>query len=165
MDAPMTVPTIGIDPGVTGAVAFLPSEAPAEVFDMPIVAGRVDAGELYGLLRTKLVYADPFHCFLEHAQPMPGHGVTSMFHYGLSYGIILGVLAALAIPYTEVRPGRWKRALGLPGKDKEAARLRAMQLFPHADVHLKKHHGRSEALLLGWWGRQQCEGQHAFTPA
>jgi crossover junction endodeoxyribonuclease RuvC len=65
----------------------------------------------------------------------------------------VGLLAALQIAYTTVRPAIWKRALGL-GKDKEAARLRAMQLFPAADLRRKKDHGRAEALLLAWWGRQ-----------
>jgi crossover junction endodeoxyribonuclease RuvC len=155
----MSLFTLGIDPGITGAIAFFPSHAPASVFDMPAVAERVDAWALHALLSQQVVevcgVAQEVHCFVEHAQAMPRDGVTSSFHYGVSYGILLGVLAVLVIPYTEVRPGQWKRALGLQGKDKEAARLRAMQVFPHVDLHLKRHHGRAEALLLGWWGRQQ----------
>ena len=147
---------IAIDPGIAGALAFLPDGAPAVVHDMPVVAGRVDAHALHALVRldTKDI---PAHCFLEQSQSMPSQGVTSTFHYGISYGILLGILAALEIPYTEVRPGKWKRALGL-GKEKEDARLRAMQLFPHCDLHLKKYHGRAEALLLGWYGLRQLPG-------
>jgi len=67
-------------------------------------------------------------------------------------GIWLGVMAALRMPYTPVRPVVWKKAFSL-GKDKEASRLRAQQLFPAADLRRKKDHGRAEALLLAWYGR------------
>jgi crossover junction endodeoxyribonuclease RuvC len=83
---------------------------------------------------------------------MPGQGVRSMFTCGLGLGVWLGVLAALKLPYTRVRSSVWKRALGL-GKDKEQARLKAMQLFPTASLRHKKDHGRAEALLLAWYGR------------
>jgi hypothetical protein len=72
-----------------------------------------------------------------------------MFTCGLGMGVWLGVLATLALPPTRVQPQIWKRALGL-GKDKEQARLRAMQLFPQADLRRKRDHGRAEAILLAW---------------
>ena len=77
-----------------------------------------------------------------------------MFTVGLGYGAWLGVLATLRLPYTAVRPVVWKKAFSL-GKDKEASRLRAMQLYPGADLRLKKHHGRAEALLLAHYGLRQ----------
>ena len=76
-----------------------------------------------------------------------------MFTCGLGMGVWLGILAALALPHSRVRPQVWKKALGL-SKDKEAARLRAMQLFPGAELRLKKHHGRAEALLLARYGQR-----------
>ena len=90
---------------------------------------------------------------IEEAQSMPGQGVRSMFTTGYGLGLWVALLAALQMPYTTVRPAIWK-ALGL-GKDKEQARLRAQQLFPTADLRLKKHHGRAEALLLAWYGWQR----------
>ena len=78
---------------------------------------------------------------------MPGQGTRSMFTVGLGYGLWLGILASLRIPYTPVRPAIWKRSMGL-SKDKEGARLRAMQLYPGADLRRKRDHGRAEALLL-----------------
>ena len=84
---------------------------------------------------------------------MPGQGTRSMFTVGVGFGAWLGLLAALQIPYTRVRPGVWKKAEGL-GPDKEQARLRAQQLFPGADLQRKRDHGRAEALLLAWWGRR-----------
>lgn len=82
---------------------------------------------------------------------MPGQGTRSMLTIGLDFAVMLGILAALALPSTRVRPAIWKRTLGV-GKDKEQARLRAMQLFPGADLRRKKDHGRAEALLLAWYG-------------
>jgi crossover junction endodeoxyribonuclease RuvC len=82
---------------------------------------------------------------------MPGQGTRSMFTVGLGYGLWLGVLGALRIPYTAVRPAVWKRSIG-PSKDKEASRLRAQQLYPGADLRRKKDHGRAEALLLASYG-------------
>jgi hypothetical protein len=64
------------------------------------------------------------------------------------------LLTTLQLAYTPIRPGIWKRTLAL-GKDKEASRLRAMQLYPGADLRLKKHHGRAEALLLASYGAQR----------
>ena len=90
------------------------------------------------------------HVIIEEAQAMPGQGTRSMFTIGLGFGVRLGILATLGLAHTRIRPGVWKRALGLSG-DKEQARLRAMQLFPGADRRLRKHHGRAEALLLAWY--------------
>jgi hypothetical protein len=91
------------------------------------------------------------HVYIEESQPMPNQGSRSMFTIGLGYGLWIGLLTTLQLPYTPIRPGIWKRSLAL-GKDKEASRLRAMQLYPGADLRLKKHHGRAEALLLASYG-------------
>ena len=82
---------------------------------------------------------------------MPGQGTRSMFTTGDGYGLSIGLVTTLQLPYTSVRSGVWKRSLAL-GKDKEASRLRAIQLYPGADLRLKKHHGRAEALLLASYG-------------
>jgi len=91
---------------------------------------------------------------------MPGQGVRSMFTIGVGHGLFLGILAAVGLPYTRVRPAIWKRTLGL-GKDKEASRLRAQQLYPGADLRRKKDHGRAEALLLAWYGWQREHSSQA----
>src|SRR5207249_11958301 len=91
---------------------------------------------------------------LEEAQSMPGQGVRSMFTVGMGFGRWLGILAAVGLPYTRVRPQVWKRTLGL-GKDKEQARLRAQQLYPGAGQRRKKDQGRADALLLAHYGWQR----------
>ena len=78
-----------------------------------------------------------------------------MFTIGLGMGVWLGILGALGLAHTRVRPALWKRRLGLT-RDKEQARLRAMQLFPAADLRHKKDHGWAEALLLAWYGAQRA---------
>jgi crossover junction endodeoxyribonuclease RuvC len=151
---------LGIDPGLGGAVAVLDhSGALVALHDTPVLTLHTRRGtrqeyDVSGLAALLVPYAGPqSHVSLEESQAMPGQGVRSMFTTGLGFGVWLGVLAALALPHTRVRPAIWKKALGL-GKDKEAARLRAIQLYPTADLRLKKHHGRAESLLLAWYGWQ-----------
>ncbi len=148
---------LGIDPGLHGALALLrarPDDAsPAyEVTDMPVLDHQVDGHAL-----TDLLYDTPIdtHIWVEYSQAFPRQGLSSTFTTGVGYGIILGVLASLGLRYTTVRPAAWKRHLGLAGKDKEASRARAKQLFPAAPLHRKKDEGRAEALLLAWYGQQQ----------
>jgi hypothetical protein len=151
----------GIDPGLSGAVAVLAPDGTLEglhdtlILTLSTSRGTHQAYHMPGLVALLIPYVSPqAHIFLEESQAMPGQETRSTFTVGLGFGIWLGVLAALALPYTRVRPAIWKRALGL-GKDKEQARLRAMQLFPQADLRRKRDHGRAEALLLAWWGRQK----------
>ena len=151
---------LGVDPGLAGAVAVLdPAGAFVAVHDTPTLTLRVARGtrhdyDVPGMAALLAPYAGAgLHVIIEASQAMPGQGVRSTFSTGYGYGLWVGILAALQVPYTPVRPVIWKKAFGL-GKDKEQAWLRAQQLFPSADLRLRKHHGRSEALLLGWYGCQ-----------
>ena len=152
---------IGIDPGLSGAMAVLDATgAMLAVYDTPTLTLSTSRGtkqeyDLPGIMALLTPYAGPqARVMLEESQAMPGQGVRSMFQIGLGFGVWLGILDTLGLPHTRVRPHVWKKALGL-GKDKEQARLRAIQLFPTADLRLKKHHGRAESLLLAYWGWQQ----------
>lgn len=151
---------IGIDPGLTGAIAILPEK---RIVDMP--TARVQSGkqirthylprEMAAVLA--LYREDRAHAILEKQQPMPQQGVRSVFSIGEGFGIWLGILAALKIPTVIVSPQRWKKdMLAGMGKEKEAARLRAQDLFPEL-LHLLervKDHNRAEALLIAEWGRK-----------
>jgi hypothetical protein len=164
------MPIVGIDPGLSGAVAVLTPDGTLQaLYDTPTLTLRTSRGSrqeydvpglvaLLGPYRGAQVYV-----MLEESQPMPGQGVRSMFTCGLGMGIWLGVLAALQLPCSRVRPQIWKRALGL-GRDKEQARLRAMQLYPGADLRRKKDHGRAEALLLALYGQRHTQGDHYERP-
>jgi crossover junction endodeoxyribonuclease RuvC len=157
---------IGLDPGISGAVAILDDEG-MNSFDMPILEIKrgtktkriVDACRLAEKLR-----GIDGHAFVEIAGSRPPHrrgkdgeevkeGVASSFSNGRNYGRIEGVIAALGIPITDVSPAKWKKDLRVPA-EKDGARFRASQLLPrYADQWpLKKHDGRAEAALIALWG-------------
>src|SRR5262249_33408909 len=130
---------VGIDPGLSGAVAVLDHTGTlVALYDTPVLTLRTSRGtrqeyDVPGLVALLASYASPqSHVYIEEAGARPGQGVKSMFTVGVGFGLWLGVLGALHFPYTRVRPQIWKRAMGL-GKDKEQARLRAQQLYPGAD--------------------------------
>lgn len=149
---------LGIDPGGSGAISVLTAAGNVvAVHDMPSaqvsVAGkkrmRVCAS---GVARVIAGY-EPEHAFVEQVGAMPGQGVSSMFSFGRSAGVIEGVLAALAVPVSFVTPQAWKKAMQVRA-DKGACRMRAMQLFPSkADLFARaKDDGRAEASMIGLYG-------------
>jgi crossover junction endodeoxyribonuclease RuvC len=150
---------LGVDPGLGGALAFCNTKMNhTAVFDMPtLVLSRggknkreIDMYNLANLIRNPVPID---HAFVEQVGSMPGQGVSSVFAFGKSYGIVLGVLAALGIPMTLVSPRKWKAALGVPAA-KDGARARASQLMPGSAVHwpLVKHSDRAEAALIALYG-------------
>jgi Holliday junction resolvasome RuvABC endonuclease subunit len=145
---------IGIDPGLSGAVAYL-NHCYAHVEDMPVAGGQVDAANLsqmIGLWKSD----NEMVAYVEQVGARPGQGVSSMFKFGMSYGAALAVLAACGVPVHLVTPGKWKKALGL-SSDKEQSRRRAIELFPKLadDLKRKKDDGRAEALLLAHYGAME----------
>jgi hypothetical protein len=159
---------IGIDPGVTGAIAWISDDRGVCIWDTPTLRtldkkGKIrtlyDAVRMGGLLRD--MKAREYCAYIEKVVAMPRMkdgkpmtmGATSMLGYGYGYGLWIMALTMLEIPYTEVHPATWKaRAMmGMP-KGKDADILRAQQLYPTADIKLKKHHGRADALLIAHYG-------------
>ena len=147
---------IGLDPGLTGAIAAILPDNTIEFHDMPTLEVKK---------KTQLDYAGLAHILRRYANrgqstaaielvgAMPGQGVSSMFKFGQVYGAALGTLATLQIPYQCVTPPVWKRSFRLVGCEKDESRSRALELFPECVEHLrlKKHHGRADALLLAQW--------------
>ena len=152
---------VGIDPGATGAVAWVTDHGHLiEVSDLPHVA---KVGLLPAVFATMLRGGDrePItHAFVERVASRPGAGVAGMFNFGRDYGQILGVLAALDIPVTLVTPQVWKRSLSVPA-DKSAARARAAQLWPGlAGTFARvKDDGRAEAALIALYGANTMQGK------
>lgn len=149
----------GIDPGLSGAVAFLNmADQHCDVHPMPTLAlsrsgknkREVDAYALADLLRSVTVG----HAFVELVGPMPGQGVSSVGAFMKGYGIVLGVVATVGIPLTLVAPAKWKRVLGVPAA-KDAARARASQLLPWAAHQWAraKDDGKAEATLIALYGK------------
>lgn len=142
----------GIDPGATGAIAFLEDGQLLDVQDMPYMDGHVSAPILASILNDDRMQ----RAYIERAQSMPNQGIASSFKYGVGYGTILGVLGALHIPIHTIRPAVWKKAAGLTN-DKGASRRRAIELWPsHSHMFARaKDDGRAEAALIALHGHQQ----------
>ena len=151
---------IGIDPGLSGAIAVINGDDSLMIFDMPTMTverngkakRQVSATELADLLY--LYSGKDCHVYCERVGAMAGQGVTSVFSFGRSFGMIEGILAALHMPVTYVAPATWVKAVHR-GAGKDASRSRAMELFPdnQADFKRVKDDGRSDAALIAYWGK------------
>ena len=151
----MMVYTIGIDPGLTGAIAILKDGEYLDLMDMPTtikggsgkVKYEVSATGILQFLRAKIPAGEACKALIERVNSMPGQGAATVFSVGDSFGVARAVLASSGFAYTDVTPTVWKKHFGL-SSDKEQSRALATKLFPTAELHLKKHHDRSEALLM-----------------
>lgn len=126
---------IGIDPGLSGAIVVLEDDLPTEWYRMPTMktgsANRVNAAALASIIRRTIFDDEETRAYVELVSSMPGQGVASMFSFGHSAGVIQGVLGAYKMPVKMVTPQSWKKRAGLIGKDKEAARTLAIQMWPN----------------------------------
>lgn len=158
---------VGIDPGVTGAVSVIDctylESGEIECHDTPIYHDgkrtRINSADCGALLRDlKRESGGKLAVFIEKSQPMPKNGSIACFGLGYSFGVWIGILAALEIPYTLVTPQAWKKAL-MPGepKEKDSSRVVARRLWPAQTeewLSRKKDHGRADALLIAEYGRR-----------
>lgn len=157
---------LGIDPGISGAVALYADGRLVEVCDMPVAGKEVDPYQLSKILEALSSPDATDMTVVETQQAMPEQGVSTTFKIGNNFGLVRGVVAALGYRITPVRPGVWKRRLDIPSPPsdvpknrrsawrKEKARLRASQLMPEGAGAwtLVKHDGRAEAALLAYYG-------------
>jgi hypothetical protein len=144
---------MGIDPGISGAVAFYFPMVPSRISvdDVPVAGGEINGYELARLIKIHR----PTLAVVEKVGAMPGNGGVSMFNFGRAYGDVRGVISALDVPMHFVTPQKWKKHFGLTA-DKEQSRLRAIRTFPAVadSFKLKKHDGRAEAALLALYGAE-----------
>jgi Holliday junction resolvasome RuvABC endonuclease subunit len=157
---------VGIDPGLTGAVAAIDQRGQIRsISDTPTIAVRKNGKSRFVYLESNMAHClrgihalrcDPLLVCIENVHSMPKQGVASSFSFGMGFGIWLGIAAALELPIERLEPKVWKAAMGIaPGSDKSTSIVRAKQLFPTADIHLAKHHGRADALLIAEWLRRK----------
>lgn len=149
---------LGIDVGISGAVAVLDGDKLVAVHDMPTLSTkvggrkrkRINARELYTLVADYEID----HAFIEIVAARPNQGVSSMFAFGQASGIAEGVCACLTQNVTGVRPATWKKHFELIGSEKTASRALASQIWTEARDRFKrvKDDGRAEAALIGLWG-------------
>lgn len=155
---------IGIDPGLTGALAFMqPNGLLEEVVDMPVMAkgkgktrvkNQINAPALSAILQERLLSPPKMRAatvYLERVSAMSGQGVASVFSLGDTYGCIRGVVGSLGIPIHIITPQMWKKFYTLPS-DKEVCRAKAIELYPAAPLERKKDHNRAEAILIARYG-------------
>lgn len=145
---------LGIDPGITGAVAFLDNGICTHVQDLPMLAGEVDGMALWAGLRLAHEMTPIDMVFLEETHAMPKTGSMANYSQGFSKGAIVTALRIASLPITRVQPSVWKTKLGLRGKDKDFGRRLAMELFPDQVDRISrvKDHNRAEAMLIARYG-------------
>jgi crossover junction endodeoxyribonuclease RuvC len=146
---------IGIDPGLSGAIAVLTDGQFTAVHDMSVVtkgAGRkeVNPAELYKIIASGMDAREGCEAVIEKVAASPQMGVSSAFSFGHSFGCCVSCVAAHSIGHVLVGPAVWKRYFKLD-KDKELSRALAVRMFPTAPLNLKKHSDRAEALLMARW--------------
>ena len=100
----------GIDPGISGAISVLENKKVIDVHDMPtMIDGKknkkqVNGSQVTNIIKEKLNFNKEIAVVVEHVNAMPGQGVTSMFNFGQSFGVIKGICSALNIPIHFVSP-------------------------------------------------------------
>ena len=147
----------GIDPGVSGALSIYENKKLKEVVDMPtMIEGKknkkqINAAQLSLEIKQRINGSSETAVVIEHVTAMPGQGVTSMFNFGQSFGVIKGICSALTLPIYFVRPVKWKKHFNLIGSSKDASRTKAIELFPSFsnDMAKKKDANKADAILIG----------------
>ncbi len=149
---------IGIDPGISGAICFLEDGKIIDVIEMPSMAEgkknkkQVNGNQLFNEIKSRLsgINEEEVRVVVEHVTAMPGQGVTSMFNFGQSFGVIKGICSAMKLPIHFVRPTKWKKYFNLINTLKDASRSRAIEIFPKVSDKLKrkKDSNKADAILI-----------------
>ena len=149
---------IGIDPGISGSICFFQDGVIKDVVEMPImIEGKknkkqVNGSQIFNEISEKIKNMDKknIKVVIEHVTAMPGQGVTSMFNFGQSFGILKGICSAMQLSVYFVRPAKWKKYFNLINSEKDASRTRAIEIFPYYSSHLskKKDSNKADAILI-----------------
>ena len=148
---------IGIDPGISGSICFFEDGKILEVLEMPtMIEGKkskrqVNGAQIYNEILKRIDGSEKqTRVIIEQVSAMPGQGVTSMFNFGQSYGILKGICSAMQLPMFFVRPAKWKRYFNLINSQKDASRTRAIEIFPYFSSQLskKKDSNKADAILI-----------------
>ena len=147
---------IGIDPGLSGAIAILENNKVLNIFDIPVMPEgkknkrQLNSALLVSLLRENITNNEEVAVVVEQVNAMPGQGVTSMFNFGQTFGAIKGICAALNLPIFFVRPSKWKKYFELINSSKDSSRTKAIEMYPKLSNLLakKKDVNKSDAILI-----------------
>ncbi len=147
----------GIDPGVSGAICVLKEGKILEVYEMPtMIDGKknkrqVNGAEVTNIFLKELNNKYKAKVVVEHVTAMPGQGVTSMFNFGQSFGVLKGICAALKLPIYFVRPVKWKKHFNLIKTNKDASRTKVIEIYPYisSKISRKKDSNKADSILIG----------------
>ena len=149
---------IGIDPGISGSICFFEDGKIVEVLEMPTMnegkknKKQVNGAQVYNEISEKINKKSnqEVRVVIEQVSAMPGQGVTSMFNFGQSFGILKGICSAMRLPIYFVRPAKWKKYYNLINSEKDASRTRAIEVFPYFSSQLskKKDSNKADAILI-----------------
>ena len=149
---------IGIDPGISGAICFFDNGKILDVIEMPTMnegkknKRQVNSAQIYNEISKRIdkTHNDDVRVVVEQVSAMPGQGVTSMFNFGQSFGIVKGICSAMQLSLYFVRPAKWKKYFNLINSEKDASRTRAIEIFPYFSSQLskKKDSNKADAILI-----------------
>ena len=147
---------IGIDPGLSGAIAILDGNKVLNTFEMPVMSEgkknkrQLNSAQLVNIIQENISTNEDIAVVVEQVNAMPGQGVTSMFNFGQTFGAIKGICAALKLPIFFVRPSKWKKHFDLINSSKDSSRTKAIEMYPLIAQQLskKKDVNKSDAILI-----------------
>mgnify|MGYP001370937002 CR=1 FL=1 len=147
---------VGIDPGVSGAISVLENKKVLDVYEMPtMIDGKknkkqVNGSQVANIIKERIKANNEIVIVVEHVNAMPGQGVTSMFNFGQSFGVIKGICSALNLPIYFVRPTKWKKHFNLINTNKDASRTKVIEAYPGISNKLsrKKDSNKADAILI-----------------
>ena len=149
---------ISIDPGITGSICFFKNNKIIEVIEMPTMTEgkknkkQVNGAQIFNEISNRIrgIEIENVRVVIEQVSAMPGQGVTSMFNFGQSFGILKGICSAMQLPMYFVRPAKWKKYFGLINSEKGASRTKAIEMFPYFSSNLskKKDINKADAILI-----------------
>jgi crossover junction endodeoxyribonuclease RuvC len=149
---------IGIDPGISGSICFFENGKIIDVVEMPTMTEgkknkrQVNGAQVYNEILKRINKSEKHNVrvVIEQVSAMPGQGVTSMFNFGQSFGILKGICSAMQLPLYFIRPAKWKKYFGLINSEKDASRTKAIEMFPYYSSNLskKKDCNKADAILI-----------------
>ena len=149
---------IGIDPGISGAICFFENDEVKEIIYMPSMADgkknkrQINGQQIFNEIssRIKNIPKKEIRVVIEQVSAMPGQGVTSMFNFGQSFGVLKGICSAMQLSMHFVRPAKWKKYYGLIKTEKDASRTKVIEIFPYISSQLsrKKDSNKADAILI-----------------
>ena len=152
---------IAIDPGISGSICFFEKGKILDAIEMPIMTDgkknkkQVNGSQIFNEIKKRINKSEnkDVRVVIEQVSAMPGQGVTSMFNFGQSFGILKGISSAMQLPMHFVRPAKWKKYFNLINSEKDASRTRAIEIFPYFSSQLskKKDSNKADAILIAYF--------------